>query len=103
MTDVDEPLVLRVGAKIQFADENGTYTVRAMSERYAICTKPFNPQRTVIYSIIDIQEMMRGPNNLVLNIYDYKTDKGCEESLADLVDGKVELSRRNSIPLVLSE
>ena len=96
-------MTICVGAKVRFAEDSQPYTVRAISERYAICTKPFNPKRTVYYTIIDIVEQVRGPNNLVLNAYDYTQDSDCEKSLQDLVDGKVEISKRHRVPLVFAD
>lgn len=101
-TPVDR-IVMRVGDKVGFSGEKQSYTIRAMSSRFAICTRPFNPQRTVIYTIVDTEKMVRGPNNLVFNVYDYATDEGCMESLRDLESGEIEVSRRRSVPLVFSE
>ena len=105
MVATEEPLVLKAGATIRFAEERKPYTIRAMSERFAICTRPIRHrgEKTVLYSIIDVQEQERGPNNLVFNMYDYSTDAGCQESLAALDAGEIELSRRRSVPLILSE
>ena len=104
-----EPLVgrpfFRVGSEVRFAEERKPYTIRAMSERFVICTRPIrhHGETTVLYSIIDTEEMMRGPNDLVLNCYDYAADDGCRESLAALIADEIQLSRRHSIPLVLRE
>lgn len=98
-----QPIVMRVGSRVRFAEDKQSYTIRAMSERYAICTKPYNPKKTVYYTIVDIVEMIRGPNNLVFNIYDYSKAEDCEQSLRDLVDGKIEISSRHRIPLMFSE
>lgn len=38
-----------VGQKIKFKSEKQRYTVVGASERYLICTKPFNPRKTYIY------------------------------------------------------
>jgi hypothetical protein len=99
----ENPIKVCKGARLRFANERGTYRVRCISERYAICTRPHNPLRTVIYSIIDIERGIRGPHNLVLNVYDFRKDDGCEECLKDLIDGKIEVSSRNHVDLVFSE
>lgn len=98
-----------LGEKIRFAEERKPYTVKAISERYAILTRPIelDGEKTVMYTIIDIQEMIRGPNDWVLNPYDMATAEGIAECLRDLnkPDGeefKAHLSRRHSIPLVLA-
>lgn len=96
-----------VGEKLRFAEEpKRSYTIQAMNARYAICTRkiyiPSRQQHTVLYTIVDSETMMRGPNNLIFNGYDYATKLGCEESLRALEDGEIELSRRNSIPVLLA-
>ena len=104
-----------VGESICFAEEPGhPYIVRAIDERFAILTRPMTAEDAegvgewygdldgdVVYTIVDSETLMRGPNNLVLNCYEYKTLDGCKECLSDLRSGSVEMSRRYSIPLVL--
>lgn len=91
---------LRVGGTVKFADDKRVYTIRAMSERYAICTTPFPKLDTVMYTIIDNDKMIRGPNDLVLNIYDYTLETECEKTLRDLLANIVGISRRRSVSLV---
>ena len=54
---------MKVGDKVWFAEEKRPYRIRAMGERYAVCTKPFNPRHTVLYTVIDIVEQVRGTEN----------------------------------------
>lgn len=98
-----------LGEKIRFAEDRKPYTVKAISERFAILTRPVKHkgEKTVLYTIVDIEEMIRGPNDWVLNPYDYKTDEGIAECMTHLnkAEGeemKAHLSRRHSIPLVLA-
>ena len=89
--------------------------MQAMSERYAILTRPMTQEDAdavewegdiagnVVYSIVDSHTMTRSKNNLVFNYYEYKTRLGCEESLAALVAGEIELSRRREFPVVLCD
>lgn len=74
---------LPVGTKVKFVSEKRPYTVQASDERYAICTKPFNIYRTVLYTIIDFKEQIRGPENLVFG-FGAETREQCEEMLARL-------------------
>lgn len=90
---------IKVKDKVYFKSEKRPYTIKAFDGRYAICTKPYNPKRTVMYTIIDFKEAKRGPNNLVFNMYDYKIQEDIDQCLADLKDGVIELSKRNSIDL----
>ena len=105
-----------VDEHVTFDEEPGRpYTVQAISERYAILTRPMTQEDAdaeewegdiagnVVYSIMDSHTMTRSKNNLVLNYFEYKTRSGCEESLAALDAGEIELSRRREIPVVLCE
>lgn len=100
----NEPI--RVGAKLRFAEERAWYTVRAMSGRYAVCTRP-RKQGSVWYTVVDIEEQVRGPENLVLGM-GAETDSQCEQMIDRLegrCDGiqKTEVSRRNRVPLFIQE
>ena len=87
-----------VGDKVYIPGEKRPYKVRARDERYIICTKPYNPRRTVMYFIIDLKEKRRAPDNMVF-CFGYETDEACAERLKELQDGKIELSRRRGINL----
>lgn len=90
---------LKLGQKVFFIDEKQGMTVKAINERYAIVTKPFNLQKTVIYSILDFDREIKAPNNLVFNNYDYAIQEDINKCMKDLISGEVELSRRNGINL----
>lgn len=78
-----DPSFVPVGTRIWFAEEKQPYRVRARSSRYLVCTKPFNPKRTVLYSIIDLEEKVRGPENLVFGM-GAETDENCVEMVERL-------------------
>ena len=103
VVDEDNPPKFQAGDKIKFVEEKTYYTIRCCSERFLICTRPYNFQKTVFYAIVDLEEGVRGPNNLVFNMYDYKTNKGCKESLKALEEGQIEVSHRNRIPLKIEK
>jgi hypothetical protein len=91
-----------VGDKIKFKSEKQKYRVMACDSRYLICVKHFNLKRTFIYTIVDLKENMRGPENLLFGPdYDLFDSADCELFLKDFQSGKVELSPRRSIPLDL--
>lgn len=92
--------VLAVGDRIKFAEERQRYTVRAVSAdgRFAICTKPFNPRHTVLYSIIDFKRDVRGPDNLIFSS-GYETDEQIASNMRLLESDEIEVSYRRSIPL----
>ena len=89
------------GDKIYFKSEKRPYRIKACNNRYLICTKPFNLRHTVIYTIVDLYENVRGTNNLVFNPYDYAIQEDIEECLRDLENPKhpCEVSHRNRIKL----
>jgi hypothetical protein len=89
---------LAIGEKIWFSEERCGYTIQAKGGQYLICTKPFNPKHTVLYTIVDIENMMRGPEDLVFGM-GAETRQACEEMLHRLRIGESDLSHRHSIPL----
>lgn len=90
---------LNVGDKIKFTIEKQRYTVKAKSERYIICTKPFNIRHTCFYCIIDLDRLVRGPNDLVFSHFDFMTQKGIDDCLEWLLLGETEVSSSHSIQL----
>ena len=74
-----------VGDKIYFAEEKKPYTIRACDERFLICTKPYNFRpRTVIYTIVDLVEGIRGTDNYSIGPYDYYDTDDCNAVLGEL-------------------
>jgi hypothetical protein len=89
---------LTVGNKVKFAEEKQAYTVQASNVVFAVCTKPFNAQKTVLYTIIDWRDKIRGPENLIIGM-GAETKEQCEEMLERLTQGVSEVTHRNRIPL----
>ena len=89
---------VNVGDKVYLPNEKRAYTVQARSDRYIICTKPFNPKRTVFYFIVDLVRKVRGTDNLIF-CNGYETKEQCEENLTRLEKGEMEVSYRNVVPL----
>lgn len=100
---MSQQLDINAGSKIRFAGEKQAYTVQAKSDRFAICTKPFNVKRTVLYTIIDFQEQVRGRHNLIWNIYDFTSAADINQCLSDLIAGKIGISSRNQVPLEITK
>lgn len=92
------PYVFFEGYKVKFKSEKQRYTVRCASRRYAICTKPFNARKTVLYTIIDQWTNMRAPEDLIFG-KGAVTDKQCLEMLVRLLDHESSLSRRHELRL----
>lgn len=96
--------IFKLGNSVTFTEEpKGPYRVKAVCQRYAILTKPYNPQRTVIYTIVDKLHKIRGPNNLIFNMYDYKIQEDIDQCLKDLNVGRnglaVSIKRKRGIDL----
>ena len=89
---------MKVGDKIKFAEEKRPYRIKALGKRHAVCTKPFNPKKTVLYTIVDFEEQIRGTENLVFG-FGAETDEQCNDMLQRLESGETEVSHRNRIDL----
>lgn len=91
-----------VGDKIKFKGEKHSYTIQACNERYLICTKPFNAKNTVLYTVVDLKQKIRGTENLVF-CCGFETKELCEEALVRLQSGESEISHRNRVTLDIEQ
>ena len=87
-----------VGDRVYVDGETKPYRVRCRDDRFIICTKPYNPRRTVQYFIIDLEKRLRGPDNMVFCL-GYESDEDCRERLSELQSGMIEVSLRRSVVL----
>lgn len=87
---------LKVGDKVKFESDRCRYTVMSASKRYAICTRRF--MKTVMFTIIDFDKQIRGVDNLLFGMV-YETKEQCDYNLDMLVNGEMEISKRNFISL----
>lgn len=69
---------LQVGDSVYIPGHKRPFRVKCRDDRFIICTKPFNIQKTVIYFIIDLKEKRRGPDNMVFCSV-YENDEQCRE------------------------
>ena len=84
---------MKIGDKIKVPGERNRYTIRAFSKRFIIMTKPFNPKHTYLYSVIDLERKVRGPDNLIFgHRLSYETD--AEEILKEFESEETEVSHR---------
>lgn len=84
-----------MSSKIKMCGERQRYTVMAHDDRYAVMTKPFNPKRTYLYTVSDLDRGIRGPINLIFGLsYDVNTTEGAEKLLSELNSGELEVSWR---------
>jgi hypothetical protein len=94
----------RVGDLIKFEEERNPYTIQARSNRFIVCTKPFAPRKTVLYTIVDLEKKIRGTENLVFGL-GQETREQCYETLlrlhgiAPAAYEASEVSYRNRVPL----
>ncbi len=95
-------LYFHLGEKVKFASEKQRYTVRAMNDRFAVCTKPFNPRKTVLYTVVDFRDRVHGPEALIFQ-RGAETDEQCHAMLERITSGETEISRRNRIELDLGK
>lgn len=93
-----------IGQKVQLGGERHRYTVMARNERFVIMTKPFNVQRTYLYTIADLKRQVRGPCNLIFGLpCDVNTVEGASEALAKIKAGEMEVSYRRCVDLTVEE
>lgn len=109
---------LPVGTKIKFAKghrlkNTKSFSVRASNNFFAVCTQPINCikrkgggkyefEKTVLYTIIDWSNGIRGTENLVFGM-GAETDEDCNEMLQRLTDGETEVSHRNQCELKIEK
>nr|WP_156736353.1 hypothetical protein [Mycobacterium sp. E3298] len=92
---------LKVGDKVFFRTDKRPYTVKACNESFAICTKPFNIQKTCLYTIIDWRKGKRNRNNMIFNPYDYTKQEDIDQCLRELSDPEhvCEISHRGAVDM----
>lgn len=101
-----------VGARLKLAHGDNPrlwWTVMAAGDngRFAVVTAaaPFHPKGTRMYSILDFDRGWRGPCDLIGNGYgdgSYDT-ANCQALLSELESGELEISRRNRVPLLITQ
>jgi hypothetical protein len=89
---------LAAGDRVWLGGKKQPWTVRARGSRYIICTKPFNPKRSVLYTIIDLELGIRGTDDCVGSL-GYETDVEIAEAMRLLEAGEFEISVRNNVTL----
>jgi len=92
------------GKRIKFAEEKRSYKIVAMNDRFVICTKPFNLRKTFVYTIVDLEEQLRGPDNMIFGPkYDYSDPVKATKAINELMGSNgitaFGISRRNNVKL----
>lgn len=93
---------IREGDRIKFAGERNSYRVMAADDRFAVCMKPFNAQKTTIYTIVDQQDQVRGPDNKIFG-GPYESQADADRALGQLQRGEISVSRRRSVKLEIDK
>ncbi|MBO6550989.1 MAG: hypothetical protein JJ964_15415 [Rhizobiales bacterium] len=102
---------MKIGDKVKFEAEKQRYTLQAFNQRFFILTKPFNAQKTYLYTIVDLEREVRGRCNLVLGLpHDCNSPEDAEVCLKWLEGhedehgyNEMEVSYRNNMPLTDQE
>ena len=90
----------KVDDRVWFVGERNPYRVQARDKRFLVCTKPFAARKTVIYTVVDLLEQVRGTEDLIFCM-GFEDRKHCEEALARLASGQSEVSHRNRVALLV--
>lgn len=121
--EIEGGIELSNGMQIYFLNEKAPYEVKAVNDNFAICTRDLHRwydselikyrvemnayisfteaykdlRKEKIYTIIDLKRNIRGPHDLVFQIYNLKNQVSIKSLLKDLDNGIVEISSRNKI------
>lgn len=116
---------IKLNSQILFSNENMAFTVKAIDERFAICTRKFDKKEDksivdyqvemgayfskkeaekclkdeIIYTIIDFKNNIKSTDYWTFGKFDYKVQSDIDQCLSELNSGETELSRRNQVPL----
>jgi hypothetical protein len=90
------------GDKIYFFEEKYPYVVRSIKSNMVVLTKPFNLKHTVLYTILDLNNMIRGPEDLIF-CFGAETDKQCNEMLNRILNKESEISYRHRIKAIITK
>jgi len=91
---------LQVGDTAKFYNDDLTWTVRIRSGQFIILTAMDG--KTPMYTILDLVDMVRGPDNLVFS-NGYITDEDMSERMIELLTGDIAVSRRHRVALVTND
>lgn len=95
---------MKPGEKVKMCGERQRYTIHACDERFAIMSKPFNAQKTYLYTITDLERGLRGPANFVLGPpVEMDNPESAAEGLAMLQSGEMAVSYRRNMKLTEAE
>lgn len=111
--------------KIHFKNEKSPMNILAKSERFLVCSRKLNRRQDAdllkfevtrenymtfseaynslkdspVYTVVDLQENIKGGINLIFDPYDYFDKESCEKLIEDLEKGITEISHRTRIAI----
>lgn len=96
-----EPVGLVVGQRVKMDTERWWWTVRSVSEHYAVVARQerFRMKGTECYSVLDWRNGVRGGVNMVFGWPADVGESACSEMLAMFESGDLEVSQRNWAPI----
>ena len=71
------------GTKLQWKGQKRRFEVIARNDNFIIITRPYNPQKTYEYSILDLEYMKCNNDNYYCK-YSYNDKDECKETLKEL-------------------
>lgn len=93
-----DPKTLEVGQKVKFHNDHLWFTVQSRNERYVICNAI--TKKNTFHTILDLDQEIRGDDNLVFH-EGYDNQGECDLRLQDFINGEIEISHRNRVPLII--
>lgn len=80
------------GTKLQWKGQKKRFRVIARNDNFIIITRPYNPQKTYEYSILDLEYMQCNHDNYYCK-YNYNNVEECKEALKELQEARDEEKR----------
>lgn len=78
--------------KLQWKGQKRRFEVIARNDNFIIITRPYNPQKTYEYSILDLEYMKCNKDNYYCK-YNYQDKEECKEALKELQEARDEEKR----------
>lgn len=109
LPSVDSPgeaVKFRVGDLVKFEGDRLFFTVRATSPRYTVLSRQaqFRPKGSLVYTVVDALEGVRGPANTIGQGWPVEDDEDCLRLIDELENTYTrQVSYRNRLPLRILE
>lgn len=95
---IEAARALAVGDRVRFRGERqARFKVQARGDRFVILTKPFNARHCCIYTVIDLEQGIRGTDDY--GGLGYESEQEIAEAMAMFDSGDAGVSYRNNVSL----